>query len=322
MRTSRVRPPLSSLDDLWAELERAGEGPVLQRIDQSHPGNFYAAIDAHRRKGLILISSAPPHDIPDLENLEIDVQQQQDARWRTSIWLTDTELQTLFSALAQDMVSSSRSLSEDQIAPFIAARILRWGELLESGSRSLQPWELRGRVAELIVLRRLCDLVSRVEAVDAWQGPLGAPQDFVFARSRIEAKAIGPTARRVRITSADQLNVPLGTDLRLVVVMLSDVSPEAPGGFTVADLLSDIRNSLGEHPSALRLFEERLKTAELADVSDYSNVTLRFDGLRSFVVEGTAFPRIVPTMLADGISQVVYQIDLATISDFERAFGE
>lgn len=312
---------LSPLEEVWESLEQAGEDTVFQRIDESHPGNFYAALDAHRRRGLVLISNSHSAEIPDLENLEIDVSKQQDGRWRTCIWVAHRELHTLFASLAQDIVSSSRTLPDHKIAQFMAARIVRWRELLESGNSALRLWELRGLVAELIVLKRLCGLLNPIDAVDAWQGPFGAPQDFIFQQWRIEAKAVGPVARKVRITSADQLEVPAGIDLRLAVVILSDVDQETPNGFTIADLVSDIRSALEQHQSALQKFEERLRTAGVRDIGVYNTRKFRLDGLRSFVVDET-FPRIVRAMLIHGVSEVVYNIDIGEIGDFERAFGE
>ncbi len=257
-----------------------------------------------------------------LENLEIDVSKQQDGKWRTCIWVAHREFTPFFASLAQDVGKLTVGLFPmTKIAQFMAARIVRWRELLESGNSALRLWELRGLVAELIVLKRLCGLLNPIDAVDAWEGPLGAPQDFIFQQWRIEAKAVGPVARKVRITSADQLEVPAGIDLRLVVVILSDVDQEAPNGFTIADVVSDIRSGLEQHQSALQKFEARLRTAGVLDVGVYNTRKFRLDGLRSFVVDG-AFPRIVRTMLIHGVTEVVYSINIGEIGDFERAFGE
>lgn len=313
--------PLPSPEEIWERLEQTGEATVFQRIDQGHPGNFYAALDARRRRGIVIISKTPPAEIPDLENLEIDVSEQQDGRWRTCIWVESPELQNLFTSLVQDILAASRTLPDDKIAEFATSRIVRWRELLASGSAALRLWEVRGLAAELIVLVRLCEILDPVDAVDAWHGPLGAPQDFVFQRSRIEAKAVGPTAKRIRITSAEQLDVPGDVSLRLVEVILSDVDQQAPIGFTIDEVVTEVQKLLERHPSALQQFSARLANAGLQDIYAYPHFRMRLDGLRTFAVEGL-FPRIVPAMLTSGVSDVAYSVEVSQIGDFERAFGQ
>ncbi len=313
--------PLSSSEAVWERLEQAGEDQVFQRIDEHHPGNFYAALDARRRRGLVLISSKPPSEIPDLENLEIEVTQQQDGRWRTCIWVAHRDLQNLFASLVQDILDASRSLPEDAMAQFTAARIVRWRDLLECGSSKLALWELRGLVAELVVLKKLCDLMTPAEVVEAWHGPLGAPQDFVFQQLRIEVKAVGPTARRIRITSAAQLDTTAGVELRLVAVLLASTILEAGDGFTVADLVADIRSILAAHAAADKEFSRRLGAAGAGDLEAYHNFRFRLDGIRNFAVQ-ESFPRIVRSMLMDGIDEVSYSIAFAKIASYERALGD
>lgn len=311
----------SKPEAVWERLEEAGELGIFQRIDERHPGNFYAGLDARGRRGLILISHGPPVELPDLENLEIEVTQQQDERWRTCIWVVHRDLQNLFASLVHDILDASRSLHEDVMAQFTASRIVRWADLLESGTSKLASWQLRGLIAELVLLRRLCERMNPAEAVQAWHGPLGAAQDFVFQELRIEAKAIGPTARRIRITSADQLDVPAGVELRLVAVILAETASDSSDGLTAAELVSEIESLLTAYPHGLHEFRSRLAAGGLRDAEQYQHVRLRVDGLRNFSV-GSGFPRISRSMLMNGVDEVTYSINLSAIADFERALGE
>lgn len=308
-------------EDFWEHLEQAGNLGIFQRIEEGHPGDFYAAVDVHGRRGLVLISSQPLPSIPDLENLEIECMQQEDGRWRTCVWVANKELRGLFASLVQDILESSRALPRDAIAEFVPARILRWRDLLEAGADKIELWRLRGLVGELVVLRSLCGLVTPPEAVAAWQGPLGSAQDFVFQHSRIEAKAIGPTARRVRITSADQLDVPDSVNLRLVTVVLASTTAEANDGFTLEDIVTEIRSILTAHANAADDFNRRIAAAGIGEIGSCREFLFRLDAIRSFVVQGS-FPRIIPSMLMGGIGEVVYDIVLADIADYESALGD
>jgi hypothetical protein len=318
-RTNSLNPP-PSLEAVWERLEQTDSLGVFQRIEEEHQGDFYAALDGRGRRGLVLLSAGQPSSIPDLENLDVDCRKQQDGRWRTSIWLTNKDFRAIFASLAQDVLDSTRDIPYDSIADFTTARILRWHDLLEAGGSGLGSWQLRGIIAELVVLRALFDLMAVPEAIEGWRGPLGAAQDFIFKRLRVEAKSIGPSARRVRITSADQLDVPSDVELRLVVVVLASMTADAKDGFTISLLVDDIRAKLTAHPHALREFDRRLAAVGLGDLSDYVTV-FRVDGLRNFAVDGD-FPRIVRASVAPGVEEVSYSIKLADIADYEKALGD
>jgi hypothetical protein len=314
-----LNPP-QSLEVIWQSLEQKESPGVLQRVDEDHPADFYAALDGHGRRGLVLFAAAPPSLIPELENLDIECNEQQDGRWRICIWLTSKELGAIFATLVQDVLEATRDVPPDTISEFVAVRIQRWADLLETGGSGLPLWRLRGLIAELVVLRSLFNLMTPAEAIGAWEGPLGAAQDFVFQRLRIEAKAIGPTARRVHISSADQLEAADDVALRLVVVMLAPASPDEAEGFTISMLVDDIRAGLSTSPTASREFDRRLAASGCGDLSKYGAI-FRIDGIRNFAVE-QGFPRIVSTSLTPGVDEVSYSIGLAGIADYEKALGD
>ena len=310
-----------SLNALWERLEDSDSTGIFQRIEEGHTADFYAAIDARGRRGLILISEHPPSVIPELENLEIESSPQTDGRWRTSVWVNQKELQTLFTSLVEDIVAASRPLPSAAVAQFVASRILRWRDLLETSKEGMALWQLRGLVAELVVFQKLCNEMAPISVVEAWVGPYAAAQDFVFQNLRIEAKAIGPTSRKVRITSADQLSCRTDVALRLITVAVASVASESSEGFTTASLINEIRSVLSSTPQASGEFEQRLAATGVGDAAMYDHIRMRIDSVRTFVVD-EQFPKIIPAMIGSAIEEVSYSLVLADIERFERAFGE
>jgi hypothetical protein len=167
----------------------------------------------------------------------------------------------------------------------------------------------------------LCNFMVPGEVVEAWHGPLGAPHDFVFQKLRVEAKAIGPSAKRIQITSAEQLEAPPNVALRLVAVVLAQSVPEDPDSFTLNELVSELKEFLAPSPMAAKQFALLLEAAGLSDVEKYEHITFRLDGIRSFAVS-EGFPRLVRSQLMMGIDEVTYSIDIPALGEFERAFGE
>ena len=310
-----------SPEEIWERLEQSDSVGVFQRLEEDHPGDLYAAIDRYGRRGLVIVSAEPPLSLPDLENIEIECDQQNGGRWRTCVWLASQDLRGLFNSLVSDILEASRALAPSTIASFVFTRILRWRDLLAVGSREFALWQLRGLTAELIAVRRLFELRRPTDVIEAWQGPFGAPQDFIFRDLRIEVKAVGPTAKRIRITSADQLDVPDDVELRLTTVALASALVEAEDVFSVADLVTEIRSELLVKGSVLSEFDRRLAAVHKGVFDEYQSSLFRLDSIRAFAVK-ERFPRIVRSMLPDGIDDVSYGIEFAKILDFERALGD
>jgi hypothetical protein len=321
MKTSCWRTPLTP-EEIWRSLEHKGASGHFQRIDDEHPGDFYAGLDNDRRRGLVLLSDTALNGLPALENIRVDAERQTDRRWRTYFWLEVPELRGLFSALADDIVTSSRALKPAEIPRFTVARIARWHRLLESDDPdTLSLAELRGLIGEVAVLRAYCDLYGPVRAVDAWQGPLGTSQDFVLATMRTEVKTVQPAANRVRISSVDQLDALPGSDLRLAVVALAQVSVDAPDGFTMPEYIEELRAVFAYYPGTWDDFLVRLAAAGYKERPEYASMRFRLDGTRYFAVT-EQFPRLVRADLKPGVIEANYQIALSAAHPFEREVGE
>jgi hypothetical protein len=307
-----------SLDSAWQALESEGAYSSLRRVDESHPSDFFAAFDARGARGLVLFSGSDVGHLPALKSLELESLQLPDGKWQTSIWLRAPELQMLFCSLCEDMVSASRDVPVEEIAEFVHGRLVRWQRLLELADGALlRLEEIRGLVGELLVMRDCFRIRPLPEVIAAWSGPLGAPQDFAFADALIETKAVGPTALRVRVSSADQLDAPYSRRLTLAVVRVASSSKEQEGGFTLSQLIAQIALLLDGLPSSGADFRDRLAAAGYAAHPDYDLVRFRNDGINYFEIQ-PGFPRICRADLMHGIDNVRYDIELATISGFER----
>jgi putative PD-(D/E)XK family protein DUF4420 len=310
-----------SVELVWKELERAKALGSYRRIDDTHPGDFYGALDFAGRRGLLLLTDLRPTSLPVLKALDICATQRDNGRWQTTIWLTDQELAVLFTALCDDVLASSRTYTPNQISNHLSARLARWHRLLESGTRGILPInELRGLIGELAILRDCFRRMNPADAVEAWQGPLDAPQDFAFADMLIEAKTVGPTALRVRISSVDQLEMPYGPKLMLAVILLAPAAVDVASGFAVNEFVGSIRLELQGLDHAIAEFDSRLRASGYAEHPSYAEVRFRIDGLRYFAVD-EGFPRLLRSDLMPGIADASYDVELAAIAPFERVLA-
>jgi len=308
---------MTQIEALWKALEQGGDIGGAQRVDDSHSSDFYCSLDASGRRGLLLISAVePPMPPPTFDAVEIFVGRRGDGRWSLGMWLTNSSLCVVFAMLCQDLVSSSRDLSQDAVPSFVVNRLLRWRRLLEQGVDSAMPIsELRGLVGELVVLKLCLDHWPIPDVVEAWQGPLGAPQDFSLPALLLEVKAVRPSAMTARINSADQLESPDGRLLRLAVVVLASTVGASEPGFSVPDLIAEIRNRISGYPATLLELDGRLRAAGYVEHVAYEKQCFRVESVRFFAIDED-FPRITRSQLSTGIVDISYDIALTACTPF------
>ncbi len=304
---------MRSIEALWGQLDATGEVGGALRVDDVHPCDLYAAVDADGRRGLVLVTDVAPPPPPALEAVSVTANRRQDGRFSLAFWLQSPSLLTPFAHLCQDLVDESRMIDPINAGGFLLTRLARWRRLLK-GERGMSLSEVRGLVGELVVLTRCLELWSAIQVVEGWMGPLEAAQDFILPSIRIEAKAVHPDARVVRISSADQLDH--SSPMLLAVVTLATLLPD-DSGVTLHSLASVIRGrltELGEH-GALALFEGRLVAAGYSDLDSEGSLMFRVDDIRYFNVT-EAFPAITRGMLPSGVAEVRYDIDLSALLPF------
>ena len=316
------RPPTKSqqaspmlIDTAWERVHAvAPEGGYL-RIDPSHPGDFFAAEDNDGRKGVVLLLDSEPPRPPKLESLEVGVTQRADDRWVLSVFLHAGSLLPPFTQLCEDLIDSSRRTAPDRMGPFVVARLHRWHDLLESARGGMSMSKLRGLVGELLLLRLAARAHGPDTAVRAWAGPYSAPQDFDLPGMWIEVKATYPTARTIRITSADQLAAP--GDLFLAVFTLATLVPDQEG-VSAGGLVAEFENSLASAGTSDLLLEfgKRLSAVGFDRSAEYASIKFRQDALHFFKVS-ESFPKITPSDLPGGLAEVVYDLELGALPPFE-----
>jgi len=311
---------MKPFDQRWDEIGVPGESPAFQRVDDVHPLDFYLGRDITGEWILMLVTDQQPPLSKQYRAIHVISRSRHDGRWALIFQLKRTELAKVFSHLCEDLVESSRVLPDPaKPVSYVMARFDRWLKLLERGrSGVLDLYELRGLVGELLYLERVAMPKVGIEAaVACWVGPKGADQDFVFQDKRVEVKTIREGADRVRISSAEQLDVS-GHDLKLAVVVLEDV-PGGGGGdsFDALELVGRLRRRIEPVPSVVEKFEDNLIAAGFLEREEYAAFRFLFDRIRFFRVDGD-FPRIVRTGLPEGIGALSYEVMLANCRSFEE----
>lgn len=299
-----------TIEELWRSL-RSGPSVVHRRVDAEHPLELYAEFAPPDRYGLVLFTPKEPPEPWSLRALHIDRGRRPDELWWLRLSVTGTAFQPVFAGLCRDIITSTRSnVSQDAASTVILSRVDRWKKLLEGELRGMPQSELRGLIGELLVLEHdVLPLGREIEAVMAWNGPLGAAQDFTLpSGQRMEVKAVRGDATSCQINGLDQLD-PATDPLVLSIVRLDQTGAHADGAITAPVLIGRLRDRLLDDPAALNEFESRLASAGWHEHPDHDNFAVVLVGIERHTVDA-AFPRLTPGLVPPGVLEAKYEIAL------------
>ena len=197
----------------------------------------------------------------------------------------------------------------------LTRRLRRWQHLLASVSPAgLSPEGQRGLFGELTVLSDpLIDELG-ADAVTAWTGPDGTPQDFQTDAVAIEVKTTaGNRTELVRINGERQLDAPSGVELVLAALALD--ARRGGGGETLPELVERVTLRAAQLGSAAEL-QHRLAHAGYLSTQAHLYADIRYQLRRRALFRVRhGFPRLIPSDLGPGLSDLSYVIDLGTASE-------
>src|SRR6266480_3727548 len=119
---------MSQLEEIWKDLSAKGQVPVHRRVDETHPLDFYAGIEADGTRSLLLVGDSEPRVAERrFRAFELTTHRRTDGRWALTVHLRKNELARLFSHLCQDLVDSAREgCTRAESVAYVTNRILRW----------------------------------------------------------------------------------------------------------------------------------------------------------------------------------------------------
>ena len=168
--------------------------------------------------------------------------------------------------MADDLLSalSRMDTAEDRLAlRLFLERIAAWQAFMgQDNSMALSAEAELGLFGELTFLAMLLDkgVAPRI-GIFAWRGPLGSPQDFVFAKGSVEVKSTHRVgAFPAFISSLEQLDDSLAPPLFLAALRFTT----GAAGRTLDALIKELRRVLAPEVEAAAEFDSRLLHAGVA----------------------------------------------------------
>lgn len=304
---------IEDFESRWRELIADG-AMATREVDASAPLRMIFGLDSLGRPLFFVVVNQKP-GLPHLKGA-VSVERRfrnRDNSWTLSLVLEAPALTEVFLALVLDL---ARSCGDEPTESAAMATLLNtvdeWQTLLDHRTDRLSDSRLRGLMAELWF-----GFLDRPharplpEAVDAWGGPYGNEQDFVFPGGQAyEVKAVRPNRDFVEISSEAQLDV---HPLSLAVVTID--AGTTLDNWTLPTLLETIRKSIVE-PSVRTTFNRALLEYHTNfDDAWYEDQAFEFTRLRVYDVH-SGFPALRGSNLPEAISRTVYRVDLNYTDEF------
>ena len=222
----------------------------------------------------------------------------------------------IFSMVCADLIAVSKTSADVSTASMLFCnRLIAWKRFFESkGEQGITREDYVGLWGELHVMDAMLSAgTPPSDALRAWLGPIGAPQDYSFGTRAIEVKtSAGAEMGLVQISNVMQLDDSTLSHLYLVCVHC-DFRPEA--GMSMSELRDGIREQLG--PALSGPFTDCLVSRGLGepDVTPWAKWGFTVMNVRAFAVQG-AFPRFCVNDVPQGAVDVTYALQLGACSPY------
>lgn len=294
-----------------------GPDPGFHLVDAGHVLQIFVGKTDQGAPRMVIRSTVKGAK-PNLSSVVlVERYEDQGGKWNLSFALQDTKFTEVFLRLADDLhIRTAQAPNETAALDRVSLIIDEWHRLLKPRPSGLLTMEeLRGLVGELwLLLGEFSASRSMEAAVEGWLGPMGLPQDFWYPETGYhEAKAIGPSATRVRMSSEAQLDA---SPLELLVLQVANTAEGTVGAVNLLTLVARVTTALAKLGVSADSFNERLQQlgVDLGE-SFYEDTWFVVTLLQSYAVT-PEFPAIRASQLDPSITRVTYQVELSSIGDF------
>lgn len=272
----------------------------------------------HGREALIFSFPGPlpvnPAQLPEGQGFDVvRIDDKTNFAGRTAIALIRRQegAQEIFAIMVVDVLrtlEAATSLAVREMMDSFLDRVKEWQDFMTRKRRPLSLEAQIGLFGELLMLKKLTVSTLGPDALNCWQGPVRANQDFHINGGAIEVKStIRMGSFIARINSIEQLD-----DDRAPLFLCAFRFQESVDGTSLAQLVSKLREKFmqaGVH----RGFEALLMVMGYDDDHEkHYGRTIKLQNAKVFSVEGD-MPFIRRSALPAAIRSVSYVLDLDAI---------
>lgn len=309
---------MMTLDDLKKQWEKIPEYTVgYLQLAINHPLKFQIGRNLNNTKSLIILCSDQIKQIPSSSEIQAMSMKFKNGQWILEFRLLNSKSDELFLQLCWDLIKCS-NYGKNPLQ-IVILRYKKWQKLLQfRRKKQLSFIEQKGLLGELLYMEFLLDEMDIAPEVilDAWMGPEGNNQDYIFDTTWAEIKTITMEADSVRISSLEQLDCDKDGTLEILIL-----EEEGPGTKQIS-LISEVkllRLKFIKNPVLLDQFNVKLTKCGYIDddEEEYGKHQFRFIAHNTYLVNSD-FPKLIKRNVPLGITNCEYAISLVAMDKFKR----
>ena len=281
------------------------------RVDDTHPLDILIGINDNGDKTIRYVGFFTKVKIKGTKSIEINHFVFKE-KFILSFSLIDNEYEDLFYLFCNDLVDSSREISNEIGYTYLVNRFERWRSFSGLTRKYLSEAEVKGLIGELLFLNEeLFPKFGTTKSIQGWTGSEPLKKDFSYDDTWYEVKAV--SGDKVSISSIDQLD----SDVNgfLILYSLEKLSSEANGVSLnkICDQIFD-KLSLDQDRQLFltKLIQANFYREEYYDQFVYANYK------RTFYEVNSEFPRLNRDFLPDAIANAKYDLIINMLERFRK----
>jgi len=301
---------INELQEKWNSILPYTSGYLFASDD--HPLSFHVGYQNGRQKSFVVLNTGMLDHVVSSKAIAAECIQTEGQTYALRFLLNYQSLDELFVKLCWDLMDASRYDKHPVLK--IIDQYNKWLKLLQqAGNGIMSSSRQKGLLGELLYFRDMLKTDTTENVLNAWIGPVGSDQDFVFPAYWAEVKAVSISADEAEISSLQQLD---RTDVGFLIVFFLDKST-SKGAQTLS--LPEVITSLKTRFASVRESDEfSCKLAQYGyydkDAAKYSETRYRFAEKRVYQVDDS-FPRMTSSSVSSAVVSAHYGLSIAAIEN-------
>ena len=309
------------IESFWLANDPAHNGNLgaLQKLSAEYATNVYIGYNELGNRCLFLMTDTG--HIPSVQNEKTNISLiVSKPNSLIYIELNDLYFGEIFNDLIVSIFNKLKNIPEEQNLNHFISLYKKWNELFKARTerRSLSEKELLGLLGELQYLEtRIEEAENDFEVnsvLEAWSGPDGRANDFIFPDISYEVKTIEVQKDFVDISSEYQLSC-INRPVKLIVYKAA----VSENGFSLVDIVAAVRRKIDEKlgDSEKFLYKLNMFSIDFKNTAVYEDFKITLSEPSFYNCSNADFPKITAENLISGIFAVKYRLNLNSIQKFK-----
>lgn len=302
---------MNNLEQIFAECKST---LTFKRIPADYKLDIYLGYNDKGQKTLAYITEKVDETFQSTRLIDLNINTRHDGKKAVCFSLIEEIDSDIFYRFCQDIIESTKDVSNENGLKIINARWNRWINMFKNPfSKILSESEIRGLIGELVFLRDyMFDKYGIEKSIESWEGPDSSHKDVEIDDTWYEIKTTSQGATTVKISSIEQLDS--NKEGYLTIIELEKSNSNVSGFLTLNKLVEEISSMLPKD-SIVREYYKKLSTIGYSYYEEYDSFVYDKKNMRFYLVNNE-FPRLKALDMPNQVAKVSYELIIPNIKEF------